>query len=93
LTNGPLDPNDPHPNNGSNNHNNHHQLHRLSGRDLVAIILAFGASAAVLTASIGSVVDRAFEITATEGQLLGTVIGASIGAVATYLGGRSSEQE
>ena len=66
-------------------------MDRFNGRDLVAIILALGVAGAVLAATVGTVIEKAFTITATEGQLLGTIIGAAIGAVATYLGGRGSD--
>lgn len=56
-------------------------------RGLAAIILAAGAAGAVLALAIGSLVVRAVTLSPSEGELLGTVVGATVGAVATWLGG------
>ena len=59
----------------------------MTGRDVIAVVLALGAAGAVIVVAIGAAVSGR-GVTAAEGALLGTIIGASVGAIATYLGTR-----
>ena len=62
---------------------------RLIARDWVAVILAVGVAAAVVALACAAAVAEASEnINLSEGAvtLLSTVLGAVVGAVATYLG-------
>ena len=58
----------------------------VTGRDVIATVLAIGAAGAVIAVAIGAAVSGR-GVTAAEGALLGTIVGASVGAIATYLGG------
>lgn len=61
-------------------------------RGWVAIILAFGATGAVLTLCIGAVVQD--ETISQQGaDLLSTALGVLIGAVASYMGGGRSDTD
>ena len=57
-----------------------------SWQGLTALVLAVLAGGAVLTLAIGSLLVRAIALDPSEAELLGTVIGAAIGSLATYLG-------
>lgn len=57
---------------------------------IVAVVLAFLVGAAVLVLAIGSVFKRGVVLDSSEAELLGTVIGAAVGAVATFLGVHAS---
>jgi hypothetical protein len=59
---------------------------------LVAIILAVGASTAIVLLAVMEVV-RDGNVTAEEATLLATVLGAAVGAVATYLGGKDRQSD
>lgn len=61
--------------------------HHLTGRDWVALVLGIFVGCALLTVTIGTTSAVGEIITPTEGELLAAVLGAAIGAVATYLGG------
>lgn len=52
---------------------------------LVAVILAAGVAASVILISVG-VLRAPGHITEQEATLLSTVLGAGVGAIATYLG-------
>lgn len=54
-------------------------------RAVVAVILAFGVSASIVIIAAGATFHRG-SISSEESNLLSTVLGAAIGAVATYLG-------
>jgi hypothetical protein len=58
-------------------------------RDMAALVLAAGVAIAVIILAIGAVVhERAISI--SEATLLGTVLGAITGALATFLGFRAA---
>lgn len=58
-------------------------------RDMAALVLATGVAIAVIILAIGAVVhQRAISI--SEATLLGTVLGAITGALATFLGFRAA---
>lgn len=57
-------------------------------RGLVAIVLAAGVAICVVSLSLGIAVTTG-PISQEDSALLSTVLGAAIGAVATYLGGRA----
>ena len=61
----------------------------MTGRDVVAVVLAIGAAGAVIVVAIGAAVSGR-GVSSSEGALLGTIVGASVGAIATYLGGYRS---
>ena len=61
----------------------------MNGRDAVALVLAIGAAGAVIVVAIGAAVSGR-GVSLSEGALLGTIVGASVGAIATYLGGYRS---
>ena len=62
----------------------------MDARDLAVVVLAGGVALAMVALAIGAVVhSRAISI--SEATLLGTVLGASIGALATYVGVRSRD--
>lgn len=54
-------------------------------RAVVAVILSFGIAAAIVIIAVGATFHRG-AISNEESNLLSTVLGAAIGAVATYLG-------
>lgn len=54
----------------------------------VAIILALGASTTIILLAVQEIIHVG-HVTAEEATLLSTVLGAVVGAAATYLGGRS----
>lgn len=57
-------------------------------RGLVAVVLAAGVAICVVSLSLGIAVTTG-PISQEDSALLSTVLGAAIGAVATYLGGRA----
>jgi len=59
-------------------------------RHYAAIILAFGVTATLIITALGAALHSG-SITETESTLLSTALGAAVGAVATYLGTRSSD--
>ena len=63
-----------------------------SAHSLVALVLAGGAAIALVALSIGAAVTEAGvgtgNLSTESATLLSTALGAAIGAVATYLGGR-----
>lgn len=61
----------------------------MRGYNLVAVVLAAGVSIAVIVLAVGSVAING-PVSTEEATLLSTVLGAAVGAVATYLGTRSS---
>ena len=60
-------------------------MRHLDWRALVAIILTLGIAASIVILSVLQLVDDG-HVTETESTLLATVLGAGIGAIATYLG-------
>lgn len=56
-----------------------------SGKNLVALVLAGGAGVAVIVLSVGAVVSGR-TLSVEEASVLSAVLGAAVGAVATYLG-------
>ena len=60
-------------------------------RGLVAIILAAGVAISVVALCMGAVLQDE-TISAQGAALIETVLGASVGAVATYLGGRGGNR-
>lgn len=58
---------------------------RLRGPELVAAILAAGIALAIVAICIG-VATHEGTISAEESTLIATVLGAAVGAIATYLG-------
>ena len=54
-------------------------------RDLVALVLAGGAAVALVVIAVGAAVHTG-PISQEESALLSTALGASVGAIATYLG-------
>lgn len=62
------------------------------GSVLVAVVLSAGLAIAICTLAVGAVV-HAGPISQEESNLLSTVLGAIVGAVATYLGTRRPDQE
>jgi hypothetical protein len=64
-------------------------------RGLAAIILAIGVTTAIIVIAIGSAVHSG-PISAEESTLIATVMGAAVGALATFLGfhnGNGSEDD
>jgi hypothetical protein len=61
---------------------------KLETRDLAALILATGVAVAVIVLAIGAVV-HSNAISISEATLLGTVLGAVAGSLATFLGFRA----
>jgi hypothetical protein len=59
----------------------------MAWQDVAAIILAVGVAAAVVLLSLGAE-SRAKEISMADAELLSTVLGAAVGALAAFLGGR-----
>lgn len=55
-------------------------------RGVVAVILAAGVAVAVIITALGAALHRG-PIAEAESNLLSTVLGAGVGAVATFLGG------
>lgn len=55
-------------------------------RGITAVILATGVAAAVLITALGAALHTG-PVSQTESNLLSTVLGAAVGAVAVYLGG------
>ena len=61
-----------------------------ASKTVVAVVLAAGVSLAVIVLAIGAVVSgRALSV--EETAVLSAVLGAAVGAVATYLGVRKDE--
>jgi Co/Zn/Cd efflux system component len=61
-------------------------------RGLAAVILASGLALALLALAVGTeVTDR--QISMEEAALMSTVLGAVVGAIATYLGGAVFHQD
>lgn len=60
----------------------------MTGRDWVALALAILAGLAVLAISIDATKVIGEVITPTEGELLAAILGAALGALSAYLGGR-----
>jgi hypothetical protein len=54
-------------------------------RSIAAIILAGGVAIAIITIALGATIHRG-PIAPDESTLIATVLGAAIGAVATFLG-------
>lgn len=54
-------------------------------RGLAVLILAFGTSLAIVVTAVGAAVHRG-PISTEESTLLATVLGAAVGALATFLG-------
>jgi len=59
---------------------------------IVAIILALGAASSIVLLTVMEL-TRDGHVTPEEATLLSTVLGAAVGAVATYLGGRDRPKE
>lgn len=57
----------------------------------MAVILAAGTALAVIVLAVGAAAT-AGPISQEDAALLSTVLGASVGAVATYLGGRGANR-
>lgn len=55
-------------------------------RGLAALVLAVGSALALIAIAVGASVHRG-PISSEESSLISTVLGASVGALATYLGG------
>lgn len=62
-------------------------MRKLDWHAIVAIIIALGVSISLILLA-ASEVEHVQHITEAEATVLATVLGAAIGAVATYLGGR-----
>ena len=65
-------------------------MRQLDYHAIVAVVLALGATATLILLAVMEL-TRDGHVTPEEATLLSTVLGAVIGAVATYLGGRDSE--
>jgi hypothetical protein len=70
---------------------------KIAGREGVAFVLACGIAAAVLVLAIGAAVTEAGagsgQLSPESSTLLSTVLGAAVGAIATYLGTRGNVSE
>jgi len=61
---------------------------RWEWRGAVALVLAVGVSVAIVATLVGAVLSS-HQLSAEETSLISGVVGAAVGAVATYLGGWS----
>jgi hypothetical protein len=59
----------------------------MRGTALVALVLATGVAVAIIALAIGPVWNNG-PVSTEEATLLSTVLGAAVGAIATYLGTR-----
>jgi uncharacterized membrane protein len=61
---------------------------RFDWRGLVALVLALGVVGVLIAGAVGSILNHDRTVTSDEIATIATVLGAAIGAVAVYLGGR-----
>jgi uncharacterized membrane protein len=61
-------------------------MDNLNWHGLVAIVLALGLATTVILLALETILHRG-PVSDTEAAVLSTVLGAAVGAVATYLGG------
>jgi hypothetical protein len=65
--------------------------HKWDGRDLVAIILATGVSSTIILLILVELVPHHSHVSDREADALSVALGAAIGALATYLGGKHKD--
>lgn len=65
---------------------------KIESHTIVAIILAIGVASAVIVLAVETVLHSG-SISTQEASLLSTVLGATVGAVATYLGLSKSDSQ
>jgi len=58
---------------------------RPSWQGIAAVILAAFSGLSIFTIAFGSIFTHKYVLSSEESTLIGTVVGASVGAVATYL--------
>ena len=61
-------------------------------RGLTALVLAAGIAIAIIAVAVGAAVHEG-SVSAEESTLIATVLGAAVGALATYLGTRDRDEE
>jgi uncharacterized membrane protein len=61
---------------------------RFDWRGPVALVLALGVVGVLIAGAVGSILNHDRTVTSDEIATIATVLGAAIGAVAVYLGGR-----